>query len=196
MALTLKGPEEEAEFVLHVRQNMVRVNLPAIVPLSLRRQRGLPLPEGVDIGAPVLPPVITTAPTRGSLDQCLGEAGFPITMQTTLAGAAVQGGGSLSIPGPFLINHILMYTSTALTDRDRFRFKLASDNDTTGGEATSGTFITSRFSPENLFIVGTDPIQIFPTLRSDLNPGFIKVIFERVVAGNSDLSVHIGILLL
>ena len=196
MALTLKGPEEEAAFVLHVRQNMVRENLPSVVPVSMRRQRGLPLPEGVDIGAPVLPPVIGTPPVGGALGQCLGEAGFPITMQTILAGATVFIGVSLRIPGPFLINHILMYTSSALSERNRFFFKVASDNDNTGGVNTSGTFLTSRFSIETAFLVGTDPVQIFPTYRSELNPGFIKVIFERVVAGNSDFSVHIGILLL
>lgn len=196
MALVLRTPAESEEFVSHVRQNMVRRNLPAPLTLGIRRERGLSVLEGVEIVDPFRDPVIGPSVDGGAIGQCVGAGGdWMRFVPTVVAGTTViQVAGP--IPSPFMVTQVHARSDDPGIGKVRFVIKHSADNDTTGGLFTSGVLIGRPFAVSGTNPIGADAFQVFPNFRVFERNRFLKVVVENAGPGNFIAEISISFLYL
>ena len=194
MALVLRDPEVEADFVLRVRQNMVRRNLPPPFPGPIRRERGLSV-EDVELVDPIPrgPDVVPLDGPSGPLLDCLGTGGETVLLEGTvgLGGTVVIAEGPIS--RPFLITHVFAYHNSGNGTPAEIGVKVSSDNVTTGGFDTPGDFILFRSAARGTVDPGDRGLQVYPNKLIREFPRFLKAIYLRGPAGEADFGVYVSI---
>lgn len=193
MALVLRTPAESEEFVSHVRQNMVRRNLPAPLTLGIRRERGLSVLEGVEITDPFRDPVIGPAVDGGAIGQCVGAGGDWIQFAITNAAGTIIVQARGPIPSPFLVTQVMARSNTGAVGPVRFVLKHSGDNDETGDFLTTGILIGRPFAPDGTNVTTDESFQAFPNFRVFERNRFLKVVVENVSGGSVVTSIIVSL---
>lgn len=208
MALILPTAEEAAAFVGHVRQNMVRENLPPPLIGPLRRQRGLrvgedEVPIPVDRDPEFLGPMGPGPGISGagdpSVDCFAALHGNVIQFNAEVAtGVQFVGFTSLEIIRPFIINTIGHISTAARSANVVFTIEVVDNNDITtisGSIFPRPTIFTDLSTGQ--FIFPTTTFQmVFPNLRElESNLFVVLWVFNNTGATiNVDVGVSITFL--
>lgn len=133
----------------------------------------------------------------GSILDCYGTGGATISFNADVGGSSVTVQVTRRINFPFVLQHISAFSNQALSNLAAFRIKIAEDDDSTGGNLTSGVLITQLLGVESGlgWEVVTTPMDMWPNAVVREPGKFIKCMMEALTATAVQFQIQVDILL-
>lgn len=126
---------------------------------------------------------VGTSPEASAVNKCAGEGGTFFTRSASVLTTVTTVLVSDAIQRPFLLRHAQGFAGADLTAGSGIIIKIAVDQNTAGGQATSGTNIEGLGITSATFAAVGVALDIYPEVRWTITPAFLKFIFFNLSAG-------------